>query len=89
MFRQLLRNGQVTLPKEALTSFNLRAGDPLDIQFDAKEIRIRPLPIEEFTDEEYEQLADKLDSLRHTMKGKVFTNRADLNKYLDGLMKSR
>jgi len=76
MFRQLLRNGQVTLPKEAVELFHLEPGDPLDIQFDRKGIYIKPLTAEEFSDEEYALLAKKLNSLKHT-KGKVFKTGKD------------
>lgn len=88
MVRQLLRNGQVTLPKEAVELFHLVPGDPLDIKFDPKGIYIKPLVLEEFSDEEYALLAKKLDSLKNT-KWKVFKTGKDALTYLDKIIKQK
>lgn len=87
MIRQLLRNGQLTLPKEVLLFFNLQPHDLLDIKFDESGIFLRPAPIEEFTDEEYDQLAEKIERLkRKGVKGKTFSSTTEFRSYLDKLM---
>lgn len=88
MIRQLLRNGQVTLPKEAVKFFHLREKDPLDIHFDRSGIHLKPLVVDEFTEEECEKLVKKLKSLKRE-KGKVFHSRREAKDYLDKLTRSK
>lgn len=87
MIRQVLRNGQVTLPKEAVEFFHLKERDLMDVEYDRSGIHLRPLAVEEFSRAEYTRLAKKLNSLRRT-KGKVYKTTAEARRHLDRLMNS-
>lgn len=87
MIRQLLRNGQVTLPKEAVEYFHLKERDLVEVGFDRSGIHLKPLAIEEFSGSEYEKLAKKLDSLKR-IKGKVYTSTDEARRHLKRLMRS-
>lgn len=84
MIRQILRNGQVTLPKEAVKFFNLKEQDLLDIHFDRAGIHLKPLSTEELSSQEYAKLAKKLDSLQNS-KGKVFSTTVQARDHLKKL----
>lgn len=87
MIRQVLRNGQVTLPKEAVEFFHLKERDLMEVEYDRSGIHLRPLAVEEFSRAEYTRLAKKLNSLRRT-KGKVYKTTAEARRHLDHLMNS-
>lgn len=86
MIRQILRNGQVTLPKEAVEFFHLREKDLLEVEFDRSGIHLKPLTLQEFSEEEYDKLARKLNSLKRT-KGKVYRTTDEVRRHLDRLMR--
>lgn len=88
MIRQVLRNGQITLPKAAVRFFHLKAKDLVDVQFDRAGIHLKPLAIEEFSRGEYAKLAKKLDALKGRAKGKVVSTTAEAQRHLDRLMRS-
>ena len=87
MIRQVLRNGQVTLPKEAVEYFHLKERDLVEVEFDRSGIHLKPIAIEEFSKEEYAKLAKKLDSLRRG-RGKVYKTTDEARRHLDRLMLS-
>ena len=86
MIRQVLRNGQITLPKEAVEFFHLKPRDLVDVQFNRTGIHVRPVPIQEFSDDEYAKLAKKLDALKARGKGKTYATTAQARRHLDRLM---
>ena len=86
MVRQVLRNGQVTLPKEAITFFHLKPRDLVEVEFDRKGIHLRPLAVEDFSQADYDKLARKLDALKKRTKGTSYTATADVRRHLDRLM---
>lgn len=87
MIRQMLRNGQVTLPREAVEFFHLRERDLVEIEFDRRGIHLKPLAIEEFSDEEYAKLAKKLDALKHRGRGAAYATTDAARRHLDRLMR--
>ena len=87
MVRQVLRNVQVTLPKDAITFFHLKPKDLVDVQFDRFGIHLKPLAIAEFSQAEYGKLAKKLTSLKRRTRGKVYTTTAEVRRHLDRLMR--
>lgn len=82
MIRQLLRNGQVTLPKEAVRFFHLQESDLLDVRFDKSGIHMKPLA-GEFTDAECAKLEKKLNALKKKSKFQAFKSASDALKHLD------
>ena len=86
MVRQVLRNGQVTLPKEAVKFFHLKPKDLVDVRFDRLGIHLRPLTLEDFSQAEYDKLARKLDALKRRTKGRSYTTTEDVRRHLDRLM---
>ena len=86
MIRQMLRNGQVTLPKEAVKRFHLKTKDLLEVTVDQIGIHLRPLAIEEFSSAEYARLAKKLDALkRRSGTRKTYTSTDAVRRHLDRL----
>lgn len=88
MIRQLLRNGQVTLPKEAVELFHLKPKDLVDVRVDRFGIHLKPLAIEEFSSAEYAKLAKKLQALKGRSKGKAYTTTHDVRRHLDRLTRA-
>lgn len=88
MVRQMLRNGQVTLPKEAVKRFHLKAKDLLEVTVDRLGIHLRPLAIEEFSGEEYARLAKKLDALKRRGTRKTYATTEAVRRHLDRLARS-
>ena len=86
MVRQVLRNGQVTLPKEAVDFFHFKPKDFVDVRFDRLGIHLRPLTFEDFSQTDYDKLARKLDALKKRTKGRVYTTTEDARGHLDRLM---
>jgi len=87
MVRQLLRNGQITLPKEAVKQFHLKAKDLLEVKVDRFGIHLKPLAIEEFSEAEYAKLAKKLDALKARSRGKVYATTDGARQHLARLMR--
>ena len=88
MIRQMLRNGQLTLPKEAVEFFHLKERDLVEVEFDRVGIHLKPLAIEEFSQNEYTKLAKKLDALKARTRGKVYATTAEVRQHLNRLMRS-
>ncbi len=86
MVRQVLRNGQITLPKDAITFFHLKPKDLVDVRFDRFGIHLKPLAIEEFSEVEYAKLAKKLTALKHPIKGNSYASTTEARRHLDRLM---
>ncbi len=87
MIRQVLRNGQVTLPKEAVKFFHLKEQDLVEVEYDHSGIHLRPLAVEDFSPAEYSKLAKKLDALRRT-KGRIYKTTGEARRHLDRLVDS-
>ncbi len=85
--RQVLRNGQVTLPKEAVEFFHLRERDLMEVEFDRSGIHLKPLAIEEFSPSEYAKLAKKLDALKRRSRGRAYATTDEARRHLDRLMR--
>ena len=85
MIRQMLRNGQVTLPKEAVKRFHLKTKDLLEVTIDRLGIHLKPLAIEEFSGAEYARLAKKLDALKRRNTRKAYATTDDTRRHLDRL----
>lgn len=85
MVRQMLRNGQVTLPKEAVKRFHLKAKDLLEVTVDRLGIHLRPLAIEEFSSAEYVRLAKKLDTLKRRGARNTYATTDAVRRHLDRL----
>lgn len=86
--RQILRNGQITLPKKALQDLDLSEHDLLDVKYDAAGIYLRPLVVDEFSEVEYDALERKLDSLKNKKtKGKAYQTTSEARKHLERLSK--
>ena len=88
MVRHVLRNGQITLPKEVMTFFHLKPQDLVDVRFDRTGIHLKPLSVEEFSQAEYDKLARKLDALKKRTKGSVYTTTEEARRHLDRLMRA-
>ena len=86
MVRQVLRNGQITLPKEAVKFFHLKPQDLVEVRFDRTGIHLKPLSVEGFSPAEYDKLARKLDALKKRAKGHVATTTEEARRHLDRLM---
>jgi AbrB family looped-hinge helix DNA binding protein len=87
MVRQVLRNGQVTLPKQAVERFHLKPKDLLEVTVDRMGIHLRPIAIEEFSEEEYARLAKKLDALKRRGGRKAYATTDAARRHLDRLMR--
>ena len=85
MIRQMLRNGQVTLPKEAVDRFHLKPKDLVEVTVDQLGIHLRPLAIEEFSSGEYVRLAKKLDALKRRTVRKSYATTDAVRRHLDRL----
>lgn len=88
MIRQVLRNGQVTLPKEAVAFFHLKERDLVEVDFDRSGIHLKPIAIEEFSPGEYAKLAKKLDAMKRGLRGRVYATTDEARRHLDRLMRS-
>ena len=87
MIRQVLRNGQITLPKDAVERFHLKANDLVEVRVDRFGIHLKPLAIEEFSDAEYETLAKKLDAMKKRARGKIYSTTQGARDHLNRLMR--
>ena len=85
MIRQMLRNGQVTLPKEAVDRFHLKPKDLVEVTVDRLGIHLRPLAIEEFSSREYARLAKKLDALKRRTVRRTYATTDAVRRHLDRL----
>lgn len=87
MIRQLLRNGQVTLPKQATSYFHLKTRDLLDVSVDRFGIHIKPVALQEFSEDDYAKLAKCLDALKARGGRRVYKSTQSARLHLDRLMR--
>ena len=64
MLRRITRNKQLTIPKEIMDRLHLHEGDYVSIHCDDTSIHLRPVTIDEFSNDDYKKLATKLDQLK-------------------------
>ena len=64
MLRRITRNKQLTIPKEIMDRLHLHEGDYVSIDCDDSSIHLRPVIIDEFSNDDYRKLAAKLDQLK-------------------------
>jgi AbrB family looped-hinge helix DNA binding protein len=64
MLRRITRNKQLTIPKEIMDRLHLHEGDYVSIECDDSSIHLRPVIIDEFSNDDYKKLAAKLDRLK-------------------------
>ena len=85
MLRRITRNKQVTIPKEFMGRLHLNEGDYVSIECDDDSIRLRAVDIQEFSRNDYEKLASKLDQLKNE-RGTRHKDSASARKHLKNLM---
>ena len=86
MLRKITRNKQVTIPKEFMGRLNLNEGDYVSIECDDDCIRLRAVDIQEFSRNDYEKLASKLDQLKKE-RGTRHKDSASARNHLKNLIK--
>ncbi len=86
MLRRITRNKQVTIPKEFMERLHLHQGDYVRIECDDSSIRVQPVTIDEFSDDDYKKLAAKLDQLKKE-RGTRYQDSRAARKHLRHLMK--
>ena len=86
MLRKITRNKQVTIPKEFMGRLNLNEGDYVSIECDDDSIRLRAVDIQEFSRNDYEKLASRLDELKKE-QGSFHKDSASARNHLKKLMK--
>ncbi len=86
MLRRITRNKQVTIPKDFMARLHLNEGDYVSIECDDDSIRLRAVDIQEFSRDDYEKLASKLDQLKKE-GGTRHEDSASARKHLKNLMK--
>ena len=86
MLRRITRNKQVTIPKEFMGHLHLKEGDYVSIECDDDSIRLRAVDIQEFSRNDYEKLASKLDQLKKE-RGTRHKDSTSARKHLKNLMK--
>jgi AbrB family looped-hinge helix DNA binding protein len=86
MLRRITRNKQVTIPKEFMERLHLHQGDYVRIECDDSSIRVQPVTIDEFSDDDYKKLAAKLDQLKKE-RGTRYQDSRAARKHLRRLMK--
>ena len=64
MLRRITRNKQLTIPKEIMDRLHLHEGDYVSVDCDDSSIHLRPVIIDEFSNDDYKKLANKLDQLK-------------------------
>ena len=84
MLRQLLRRGQLTIPRVLLKSFGLKEKDYVRIAKTDAGILIQPVSVSDYSPGEIEALRKKLDELPRGDK-KVFRSVLESKKHLDSL----
>ena len=86
MLRRITRNKQVTIPKEFMGRLHLDEGDYVSIECDDDSIRLRAVDIQEFSRNDYKELASKLDQLKKE-RGTRHKSSISARKHLKNLMK--
>lgn len=85
MLRRITRNKQVTIPKEFMGRLNLAEGDYVSIECDDDSIRLRAVDIQEFSRNDYEKLALRLNQLKEE-QGTRHKDSESARKHLKKLM---
>ena len=86
MLRRITRNKQLTIPKEIMDRLHLHEGDYVSIDCDDGSIHLRPVIINEFSNDDYKKLAAKLDQLKKE-HGTSYKDSDSARKHLKRLMK--
>ena len=86
MLRRITRNRQLTIPKEIMDRLHLHEGDYVSIDCDDASIHLRPVIINEFSNDDYKKLAAKLDQLKKE-HGTSYKDSDSARKHLKRLMK--
>ena len=86
MLRKITRNKQVTIPKEFMERLHMNEGDYVTMECENNSIRMRPAVIEEFSRDDYEKLAFKLDQLRNE-PGTAYDDSKSARNHLKRMMK--
>jgi AbrB family looped-hinge helix DNA binding protein len=86
MLRRITRNKQLTIPKEIMDRLHLHEGDYVSIECDDSSIHLRPVIIDEFSNDDYKKLASKLDQLKKE-PGTHHKDSDSARKHLKRLMK--
>ena len=86
MLRKITRNKQVTIPKEFMDRLHINEGDYVMIECENNSIRMRPVVIDEFSREDYEKLAIKLDQLKNE-SGSGYNDSKSARMHLKRMMK--
>ena len=85
MLRRITRNKQVTIPKEFMERLHLDEGDYVNMECEGDSIRVRPVVIQDFSPDDYKELAARLDRLKEK-PGKTFENSDSAREHLRDLM---
>ena len=85
MLRRITRNKQLTIPKEIMDRLHLHEGDYVSIECDDSSIHLRPVVIDEMSNDDYKKLAAKLDRLKKE-PGTSYDGSDRARKHLKGLM---
>ena len=86
MLRKITRNKQVTIPKAVMERLHLHEGDYVTIECENNSIRMRPVVIDEFSRDDYEKLASKLDQLNNE-PGTSYSNSNSARRHMKRMMK--
>jgi len=86
MLRRITRNKQLTIPKEIMDRLHLQEGDYVRIEYDDCSIHLRPVIIDEFSNDAYKKLAAKLDQVKKE-SGTHYDDSDSARNHLKGLMK--
>ena len=86
MLRKITRSGQVSIPKKILNHFDLKEGDYVDIESSETSILIKAVTLNNFSPQDYEKLAAKLDEVDKE-KGLTFSDSNSAREHLKKMMK--
>ena len=85
MLRRITRNKQITIPKDFMERLHLDEGDYVNIEYEDDSIRLRPVVIQDFSRDDYKNMASKLDRLKKE-PGRRLKNSASARKHLKTMM---
>jgi AbrB family looped-hinge helix DNA binding protein len=86
MLRRITRNKQLTIPKEIMDRLHIHEGDYVRIECDDSSIHLRPVIIDEFSNDDYKKLAAKLEQIKKE-PGTSYDGSDSARNHLKGLMK--
>jgi len=87
MLRRITRNKQLTIPKEIMDRLHLYEGDYVSIECDDSGIHLRPVIINEFSNDDYKKLAAKLDQIKKEESSTTCNGSDSARSHLKNLMK--